>query len=247
MKALLSLVMMLTMVCAASATTTVTLVPIAEGEPGSPTNPLQPSEQVLVYVTSDGGLLGLDAVLCVVSGPAIIIDAICPGGPWDPIMCTGPIFWPEPATCAEIGVGSFGVMPPGIIAWFLIHCDGPNDVNLHLSAGTALGGSMDANFEVPTIAGQMTIYQVSEPPKNCQMHDVCPAQVMGDCTCDGRINLADLYAFKSCFGDSAPWTGPCCCCDYNNDQHISLGDLFVLKAGFGSGPYVPSTGNQNCP
>jgi hypothetical protein len=250
MKALLSLVMMLTMVCAASATTTVTLVPLEQGQPGSSSNPLLPSDEIFVFVTSNGGLIGLDCILTVTNGPATIISAIgdpclADTDPWPPDAVLPPIIDPN-GKQAEIGAGTFGPPVAGVVGWFWIHCDGPNDVNLQLSAGTSLGGSMDANFQVPTIAGQMTIHQVSEPPKNCQMPDVCLAQVMGDCTCDGWINLADLYALKAAFGQSAPWTDPYCCCDHNHDGAVNLGDLLVLKGSFGTGGYVPSTGNQSC-
>jgi hypothetical protein len=75
----------------------------------------------------------------------------------------------------------------------------------------------------------------------------CRGQSFGDSTCDGWINLADLFALKMYFGSAAPWTPPECCSDYNHDGQVNLGDLFILKMGFGSGPYAPATGNQNCP
>jgi hypothetical protein len=81
----------------------------------------------------------------------------------------------------------------------------------------------------------------------CQLASECAGHSSGDGTCDGQINLADLFALKAAFGASAPWTDPECCSDYNNDQSVNLGDLFVLKAGFGSSGYVPSTGSQSCP
>ncbi|MHC4867052.1 MAG: DUF7901 domain-containing protein, partial [Planctomycetota bacterium] len=81
---------------------------------------------------------------------------------------------------------------------------------------------------------------------NCRMPTECAGHSRGDSTCDGSINLADLFALKAHFGTSAPWTAPECCSDYNNDGSVNLGDLFVLKAGFGTFGYVPSTGNQSC-
>jgi hypothetical protein len=75
----------------------------------------------------------------------------------------------------------------------------------------------------------------------------CAGQTSGDGTCDGNINLADLFALKAYFGTCAPWTAPECCSDYNQSGCVNLGDLFILKAGFGTFGYVPSTGNQNCP
>jgi hypothetical protein len=40
---------------------------------------------------------------------------------------------------------------------------------------------------------------------------------------------------------------PECCADFTQDDSINLADLFILKAGFGSGPYAPSAANQDCP
>ncbi|MHC4867644.1 MAG: hypothetical protein ACYTEX_26535 [Planctomycetota bacterium] len=56
-----------------------------------------------------------------------------------------------------------------------------------------------------------------------------------------------MFALKAAFGKSAPWSGSECCSDYNHDQSVNLGDLFILKAGFGSSGYLPSTGSQICP
>jgi hypothetical protein len=75
----------------------------------------------------------------------------------------------------------------------------------------------------------------------------CPCQPQGDCTCDGFVNLADLFCLKAHFGKSAPWTDPECCADYTHDGSINLADLFALKAGFGTVCPLPSTGNQTCP
>ncbi|MHC4866126.1 MAG: C10 family peptidase [Planctomycetota bacterium] len=75
----------------------------------------------------------------------------------------------------------------------------------------------------------------------------CTGQPNGDATCDGSVNLADLFALKAHFGKSAPWTPPECCADFTQDGSINLADLFALKAGFGTSGYSPSTGNQDCP
>ncbi|MHC4478758.1 MAG: hypothetical protein ACYTEL_24255 [Planctomycetota bacterium] len=75
----------------------------------------------------------------------------------------------------------------------------------------------------------------------------CAGQSNGDATCDGSINLADLFALKAHFGKCAPWTPPECCADFTQDWCINLADLFALKAGFGTSGYVPSTGSQGCP
>ncbi|MHC4477483.1 MAG: hypothetical protein ACYTEL_17685 [Planctomycetota bacterium] len=75
----------------------------------------------------------------------------------------------------------------------------------------------------------------------------CAGQASGDATCDGSVNLADLFALKFAFGNNAPWTAGDCCADFNHDDSVNLGDLFILKAGFGSSAYSPSRGKQNCP
>jgi hypothetical protein len=75
----------------------------------------------------------------------------------------------------------------------------------------------------------------------------CAGQPNGDATCNGSVNLADLFALKANFGKCAPWTDPECCADFTQDGCINLADLFALKAGFGTSGYSPSTGNQRCP
>jgi hypothetical protein len=75
----------------------------------------------------------------------------------------------------------------------------------------------------------------------------CPCQPQGDCTCDGLVNLADLFCLKAHFGKSAPWVDPECCADFTQNGSINLGDLFALKAGFGLPCPPGSTGNQKCP
>ncbi|MHC4474263.1 MAG: hypothetical protein ACYTEL_01375 [Planctomycetota bacterium] len=252
MKILLRMFLVLVAAGASSATTTVTLVPIEEGEPGSATNPLEPSETICVYATSDAGLLGLDAVLCVVSGPATIIDAISrePGaGPClssvfvDPGACFDPLP-PPPATCVEIGVGYFAIPPSGIVGWWLLRCDGEGLVTVELTPGTAFGGSMDMNFQVPDIFGILEIHQ-AEP--TCWDAGECAGQPNGDASCDGNVDLGDLYALKAAFGSSAPWTAPECCADFDQDGSVGLADLFILKANYGKTGLSPSTGNQSCP
>jgi hypothetical protein len=75
----------------------------------------------------------------------------------------------------------------------------------------------------------------------------CAGQPDGDATCDGNVNLADLFALKAHFGTSAPWADNQCCADFSHDGNVDLADLYTLKAGFGSSGYSPSTLNQTCP
>jgi hypothetical protein len=81
----------------------------------------------------------------------------------------------------------------------------------------------------------------------CWNTSACAGQPQGDATCDGNVNLADLFAFKANWLKSAPWSGNECCADFDHSGHVSLADLFILKAGFGSSGHSPSTDNQNCP
>ncbi|MHC4862891.1 MAG: hypothetical protein ACYTEX_02325 [Planctomycetota bacterium] len=82
---------------------------------------------------------------------------------------------------------------------------------------------------------------------SCWDARVCAGQPHGDATCEGTVNLGDLFALKAYFGKCAPWTAPECCADFTHDGCINLADLFVLKAGFGGWGYSPSTSNQRCP
>jgi hypothetical protein len=93
----------------------------------------------------------------------------------------------------------------------------------------------------------MGAYEYHYGTGTCWDTAVCAGQSFGDATCDGSVNLADLFALKAHFGKAAPWTPPECCADFTQDGSINLADLFALKAGFGTSGYVPSTGNQGCP
>jgi hypothetical protein len=103
----------------------------------------------------------------------------------------------------------------------------------------------------PVAGGLGTVYfddiQVCSADSTCWEPSECAGQPNGDATCDGNVNLADLFALKADFGKCAPWTPPECCADFTQDGCINLGDLFALKAGFGTSGYVPSTGSQGCP
>jgi hypothetical protein len=81
----------------------------------------------------------------------------------------------------------------------------------------------------------------------CWHASECAGQPYGDATCDGWINLADLFALKANFGQCAPWRLGGCCVNSDRNGCICLGELFTLKQNFNTGPYSPSTGNQQCP
>jgi hypothetical protein len=96
---------------------------------------------------------------------------------------------------------------------------------------------VDMGYHYPIPISSFTCWDANE----------CAGQRFGEATCDGSVDLADLFALKAAFGSSAPWIPPVCCADFNHDDSVNLGDLFILKAGFGTSGHSPSTGNQACP
>ena len=84
------------------------------------------------------------------------------------------------------------------------------------------------------------------PPPTCWDLTECPNQIVGDATCDGNVNLADLYALKAAWlATGPPWVDPKCCSDFNRSFSVNLADLYILKANWlttGTG-----THNQTCP
>jgi hypothetical protein len=95
--------------------------------------------------------------------------------------------------------------------------------------------------------GPIWSFTTQADPQTCWSCLECAGQPSGDATCDGNVNLADLFALKANFGKCAPWVDSECCADFTQNGCINLADLFALKAGFGTVGYVPSTGNQKCP
>jgi thiol-disulfide isomerase/thioredoxin len=109
---------------------------------------------------------------------------------------------------------------------------------------TALEGSI---AKQQTLVAAQVSADTTALSNTCWDIGQCAGRPKGDATCDGSVNLADIFAVKANFGKCAPWTGQQCCADFTRDGCINLADLFTLKAGFGSSGYSPSTGNQNCP
>jgi hypothetical protein len=194
-------------------------------------------------------LVGLDVCLEVVSGPATIVGALdkatASAYGWDPGFTFDPWIAAD-GKSAEVCAGSFAGAGPGILGYFVLHGEGGGEISLRLLAGFRCGpGSMGIDGQVPTTGGEIVIYQAPAP--TCLDIDECAGQSRGDCDCDGDVDLGDLYCFKASWGTSPPWAGNACCADFDHSGGVDLADLFVLKARFGTGPYVPSTGNQNCP
>jgi hypothetical protein len=110
-----------------------------------------------------------------------------------------------------------------------------------------VGDELDPNGARINMGAYGGTDEASKSFRLCWHQSECAGQILGDATCDGGVNLADLFALKANFGKSAPWTDNECCADFTHDGSIDLTDVFALKYGFGSGGYSPSTGNQDCP
>ena len=99
------------------------------------------------------------------------------------------------------------------------------------------------------LSGPRTIHVTTDPTAGTCWDNTsqCAGQDNGDATCDGSINLADLFALKAAFGKNKGDTGYNCCADFTHDESINLADLFRLKANFGTSGYMPATSNLSCP
>jgi hypothetical protein len=111
----------------------------------------------------------------------------------------------------------------------------PGTYTVELRAGG--GGVYDYDYTTIEIVPEPTCWDANE----------CAGQPYGDATCDGMINLADLYALKAHHGKCAPWQIGECCADFTQSGCVGLDDIFTLKANFGTSGYTPATGNQTCP
>lgn len=120
---------------------------------------------------------------------------------------------------------------------------------VEVNENTILGGVVmeDPNQNPTVIMPPPVAVPCTGEGPYCTDAGECGGHSLGDGTCDGNINLADLFALKAAFGNCAPWTGLICCSDYDNSNCINLADLFTLKQGFGTTGHTPATGNQTCP
>jgi hypothetical protein len=120
----------------------------------------------------------------------------------------------------------------GTLAIITLSCNATVDVNVNVLLG---GVVMEDPNENPTVHVSGCVVAGCEdcgvgPVENCQMASECAGHSSGDSTCNGSIDLADLFALKAHFGKSAPWQDPECCSDYDNSQQVNLGDLFIKQA-----------------
>ena len=115
---------------------------------------------------------------------------------------------------------------------------------------TGIGWAWEEVFDQTGAGADLSFALFTKPDPNagtCWDPAECPCQPQGDATCEGNVNLADLFALKQHFGKCAPWVDPQCCADFNQSGCINLADLFALKAGFGLPCPPGSTGSQKCP
>lgn len=117
------------------------------------------------------------------------------------------------------------------------------------SRAGASGVVMEDPDESPTVnlPGTLCIEVITVPPTCWDNAGECGGQMLGDATCDGAVNLADLFALKAAWGAVPPWVAPKCCADFNQSGAVNLADLFVLKANWGKTGLLPATKNQVCP
>jgi hypothetical protein len=131
-------------------------------------------------------------------------------------------------------------------------CDNEGEVNVTVVENAIRGGVVmedpDEEVTVTQSGGAVAVALPICIVPDCTMAEYCAGHASGDGTCNGSIDLADLFALKAAFGKSGPpWVDPECCSDYNNSGMVDLADLFTLKANFGTSGYTPSDGLQNCP
>jgi hypothetical protein len=226
----------------------VTLVPITEGAPGSATNPLHGSDSITILVTTDIALLSLDTVLTV-TGPGSITDAMKPGDcvpyGWDSSLSFDPIITPK---MAEIGAASFSGAGPGVVGYYLLHCDGTGIVTVTLTpAYDLVGGTYElvSGLE-PTISGSLTIYQMAII-YTCWDANQCAGQTLGDADCNGKISSPDLVKLKQSWNKSKGQVGYNCCADFDRNGKVQAPDLVRLKQNWNKTGQLPATGNQSCP
>ena len=146
------LFVLLLVLCMASLAGATTVSWVDEGQ----TIIATPDSVVRLEVTSDAGLYALDAVATVVGGD-VIVDAGCYCfDPYPPIIPFG-----LGTPTVEIGCGTLGVPPSGVVAYFdVLYTSGEQIVSI--VNGMAFGGSGDTNFLTPDFSdGVVTI--IPEP------------------------------------------------------------------------------------
>lgn len=117
----------------------------------------------------------------------------------------------------------------------------------NVSRAGPTGVVMENPDEIPAVIFSPPLCIGFFPRYDCWLEYECAGQQLGDATCDGNINLADLLALKAAWGKTAPWTPPYCCADFNHSNSVNLGDLLILKVNWGKTGLLLATKNQYCP
>lgn len=114
------------------------------------------------------------------------------------------------------------------------------------------GVVLTSGAEVPSGDFNSPGCAVSGCDAGCWTVTECAGQQYGDATCDGKVNLDDLWELKEAFGTTVGGTHGKglgqydCCTDFNHDGKVNLDDLWELKQGFGTTGYI-YTSNTSCP
>ena len=144
----------------------------------------------------------------------------------------------------------------GTLCTVSIDCNGATvDVNVVVTeedtfrAGVVLedGSSVDSPATLTLDPNTITCAPADPNAGTCWDPLECAGQPDGDSTCDGSINLADLFALKAAWFKSAGQAGYNCCADFDHSGTVNLAELFKLKANWFQTGYTPSTSNQTCP
>ena len=119
---------------------------------------------VTVNILTDTGLIGLDVEILVTGGDlwaAAMNPADSGSYGWDPTLPINPVG--VGTALVEVGGGTFGAPATGTVAYATLNYTGGTQV-ISISAGAALGGSMDQGFGVPAFSPlTLTINPVPEP------------------------------------------------------------------------------------
>jgi hypothetical protein len=128
---------------------------------------------------------------------------------------------------------------------------GCDPVNVSISENAIRGGVVMEDPEAtPTVVlngCSVNTLPVCVEPTCWDNVGQCGGQGLGDGTCNGSIDFADLAQLKGSFFKNKGDVGYNCCADYDQSESVNFADLAILKANFFTSGYTPATGLQDCP